>query len=77
MMNSPEFLQQMSSLMSNPAIFEQTLAMNPQLSSIAPQAREMFQSERFRQMMFALSLRIPIHIRLTAAIGLIPKLYVA
>ncbi|KAI9441010.1 hypothetical protein H4582DRAFT_1940935 [Lactarius indigo] len=41
MMNSPEFLQQMSSMMSNPAIFEQAL----------PQAREMFQSDRFRQMM--------------------------
>jgi len=51
MMNSPEFLQQMSSMMSNPAIFEQALALNPQLSSIGPQAREMFQSERFRQMM--------------------------
>ncbi|KAN0136005.1 hypothetical protein V8E53_006166 [Lactarius tabidus] len=51
MMNSPEFLQQMSSLMSNPAIFEQALAQNPQLSAIGPQAREMFQSERFRQMM--------------------------
>ncbi|KAF8263801.1 hypothetical protein EI94DRAFT_1740009 [Lactarius quietus] len=51
MMNSPEFLQQMSSLMSNPAIFEQALAMNPQMAGIAPQAREMFQSERFRQMM--------------------------
>jgi ubiquilin len=52
MMNSPEFLQQMSSLMSNPAILEQALAQNPQYASMAPQAREMFQSERFRQMMF-------------------------
>ncbi|KAH9052316.1 hypothetical protein EDB87DRAFT_1816593 [Lactarius vividus] len=51
MMNSPEFLQQMSSLMSNPAIFEQALALNPQFAAIGPQAREMFQSERFRQMM--------------------------
>ena len=53
MMNSPEFLQQMSSLMSNPAILEQALALNPQYASMAPHAREMFQSERFRQMMFA------------------------
>ena len=53
MMSSPEFLQQMSSLMSNPAILEQALAQNPQFASMAPQAREMFQSERFRQMMFA------------------------
>jgi len=51
MMNSPEFLQQMSSLMSNPAILDQALALNPQYASMAPQAREMFQSERFRQMM--------------------------
>ncbi|KAH9029149.1 hypothetical protein EDB85DRAFT_2252707 [Lactarius pseudohatsudake] len=51
MMNSPEFLQQMSSLMSNPAIFEQALALNPQFAAIGPQAREMFQSDRFRQMM--------------------------
>ena len=51
MMNSPEFLQQMSTLMSNPAILEQALALNPQLASMAPQAREVFQSERFRQMM--------------------------
>jgi ubiquilin len=53
MMNSPEFLQQMSSLMSNPAILEQALALNPQYASMAPHAREMFQSERFRQMMLA------------------------
>jgi len=51
MMNSTEFLQQMSSLMSNPAILEQALALNPQFASMAPHAREMFQSERFRQMM--------------------------
>jgi len=51
MMNSPEFLQQMSSLMSNPAVLEQALALNPQFASMAPQAREIFQSERFRQMM--------------------------
>jgi ubiquilin len=53
MMNSPEFLQQMSSLMANPAILEQALSLNPQFASMAPQAREVFQSERFRQMMFA------------------------
>jgi ubiquilin len=68
MMNSPEFLQQMSSMMSNPAIFEQALALNPQLSSIGPQAREMFQSERFRQMMSVFISVIQDYIRLTAAI---------
>lgn len=51
MMNSPEFLQQMSSLMSNPAVLEQALAQNPQYAAMGPQAREIFQSERFRQMM--------------------------
>jgi ubiquilin len=53
MMNSPEFLQQMSSLMSNPAILEQALALNPQYAAMGPQAREIFQSERFREMMSA------------------------
>ncbi|KAL0952033.1 hypothetical protein HGRIS_008677 [Hohenbuehelia grisea] len=50
MMNSPEFLQQMSSLMSNPQIMDQVIASNPQLQSMGPQVREMLQSERFRQM---------------------------
>lgn len=52
MMNSPEFLQQMSSVMSNPAILDQIIASNPQLGAMGPQAREMLQSERFRQMMY-------------------------
>ncbi|EIM83168.1 uncharacterized protein STEHIDRAFT_101265 [Stereum hirsutum FP-91666 SS1] len=51
MMNSPEFLQQMSAVMSNPAILDQIIASNPQLGAMGPQAREMLQSERFRQMM--------------------------
>jgi len=50
-MNSPQFLQQMSSLMSNPAILDQIIASNPHLAPIAPQVREVFQSEQFRQMM--------------------------
>ena len=54
----------MSSMMSNPAILEQAVAMNPQLAAIGPQAREMFQSERFRQMMFAFLPFIRAHIRL-------------
>lgn len=51
-MNSPEFLQQMSAVMSNPAILDQIIASNPQLGAMGPQAREMLQSERFRQMMY-------------------------
>ncbi|KDQ62985.1 hypothetical protein JAAARDRAFT_28976 [Jaapia argillacea MUCL 33604] len=50
MMNSPEFLQQMAATMSNPAILDQMLASNPQLAGMGPQVREIFQSERFRQM---------------------------
>ncbi|KAK0210981.1 hypothetical protein DFS33DRAFT_343063 [Desarmillaria ectypa] len=50
MMNSPEFLQQMAGMMANPAVLDQIIASNPQLQAMAPQAREMFQSEGFRQM---------------------------
>jgi len=51
MLNSPQFLQQMSSVFSNPQIMDQIMAMNPQLGGMGPQMRQMFQSERFRQMM--------------------------
>ena len=56
MLNSPQFLQQMSSVFSNPQIMEQIMAMNPQLGGLDPQMRQMFQSERFRQMMWETSL---------------------
>ena len=52
-MDSPQFLQQMSSLMSNPAIVDQIIASNPQLQGMGPQIRQVFQSEQFRQMMCA------------------------
>ena len=52
MWNNPAFLQQMSSLMSNPAIVDQIIASNPQLAGMAPQVRQVFQSEQFRQMMY-------------------------
>ena len=51
MMNSPEFLQQMSGMMSNPQVLDQIIAQNPQLAAMGPQVREVFQSERFRQLM--------------------------
>ena len=51
MLNSPQFLQQMSSVMSNPDVLDQIIASNPQLSAMGPQVREVFRSERFRQMM--------------------------
>jgi len=50
MMNSPQFLQQMSGVMSNPAIIDQIIAQNPQLAAMGPQIREVFQSERFREL---------------------------
>ncbi|KAI1791990.1 hypothetical protein LXA43DRAFT_370821 [Ganoderma leucocontextum] len=51
MLNSPQFLQQMSSVMSNPDVLDQIIASNPQLAAMGPQVREVFRSERFRQMM--------------------------
>ncbi|RPD69361.1 hypothetical protein L226DRAFT_539873 [Lentinus tigrinus ALCF2SS1-7] len=51
MLNSPQFLQQMSSVMSNPAVLDQVINSNPQLAAMGPQVREVFRSERFRQMM--------------------------
>ncbi|KAJ8588413.1 hypothetical protein M405DRAFT_819729 [Rhizopogon salebrosus TDB-379] len=50
MMQNPQFLQQMSSVMSNPAVLDQIIASNPQLAAIGPEVRQMFQSERFRDM---------------------------
>ncbi|TFL07673.1 hypothetical protein BDV98DRAFT_496636, partial [Pterulicium gracile] len=50
MMNSPQFMQQMTSLMSNPAVLDQIIASNPQLANMGPQVREVFQSERFREL---------------------------
>lgn len=51
MLNNPQFLQQMSSVLSNPAVLEQVINSNPQLAAMGPQVREIFQSDRFRQMM--------------------------
>lgn len=41
----------MSGMMSNPQVLDQIIAQNPQLAAMGPQVREVFQSERFRQMM--------------------------
>ncbi|KAH7100150.1 hypothetical protein BKA62DRAFT_707761 [Auriculariales sp. MPI-PUGE-AT-0066] len=51
MMESPEFLQQMSMMLSNPAVLDQMIAMNPQMAAMGPQVREMFQNEQFRQIL--------------------------
>ena len=55
MLNSPQFMQQMSSLMNNPAIVDQIIASNPQLAAMGPRVREVFQDEGFRQMLYVLS----------------------
>ena len=54
MLNSPEFMQQMSSVMSNPQVIDQIIQSNPQLQAMGPRVREIFQSEGFRQMLYAL-----------------------
>ena len=51
MLDNPAFLQQMSQMMSDPALLDQVMASNPALGALGPQAREIFQSEGFRRMM--------------------------
>jgi len=51
MMNSPQFMQQMSSLLSNPEVLDQVIATNPQLAAMGPQVRAAFQSPQFREML--------------------------
>ena len=58
MLNSPEFMQQMSSVMSNPQVIDQIIQSNPQLQAMGPRVREIFQSEGFRQMLYALPNKI-------------------
>ncbi|KAL5514158.1 hypothetical protein ACEPAG_2246 [Sanghuangporus baumii] len=50
MLDNPAFLQQMSSIMSTPAVLYQIISMNPQLAAMGPQVRQIMQSEQFRQM---------------------------
>ena len=54
MLDNPMFMQQMSNLMSNPAILDQIISMNPQLAGMAPQMRQFMQSEAFRNMVYVL-----------------------
>ncbi|KXN84286.1 Ubiquitin domain-containing protein DSK2 [Leucoagaricus sp. SymC.cos] len=51
MMNDPRVLEQMATAMSNPAVIDQVIAMNPQLAAMGPRIRQMFQSEEFRRIM--------------------------
>ena len=43
-LNSPHFLQQMSTLMSNPAIIGQIVTSNPDLAAMGPRGQEVLQS---------------------------------
>jgi len=49
MLDSPQFLQQMSTMMSNPGIMDQLLQSDPNLRNMAPFMRQMLQSDEFRQ----------------------------
>jgi len=51
LLDSPQFLQQMSSIMSNPQVVEQVLASDPNLAPMAPQLRAMFNNPQFREML--------------------------
>ncbi|KIY69282.1 ubiquitin-domain-containing protein [Cylindrobasidium torrendii FP15055 ss-10] len=51
MMSSPEVMQQMAGMLSNPQVVDTIIASNPQLQAMGPQVRQMFQSEGFRQML--------------------------
>ena len=55
MLSSPQFMQQISALMNNPAIIDQAIESNPQLAAMGPRVREVFQDEGFRQMMYGFS----------------------
>ena len=50
-MSSPQFFQQMSTLLADPAVLDQVIASNPQLASLGPQVRAAFQNPQFREMM--------------------------
>ncbi|KAG8684915.1 hypothetical protein FRC08_013416 [Ceratobasidium sp. 394] len=50
MLSSPQFLEQMSRMMSDPALMDSILAQSPQLQQMDPQLRATFQSEEFRNM---------------------------
>lgn len=50
MMQNPEFLQQMRSMLARPEVVDQIIASNPQMQAMGPQVREMMQSEYFRDL---------------------------
>jgi ubiquilin len=50
MMDSPQFFQHISGVMSNLAVLDQIIVQNPQLAAMGPQVREVFQNDRFREL---------------------------
>lgn len=51
MMDNPMFQSQMNEMLSNPQMLDFMIQSNPQLQAMGPQARQMFQSPFFRQML--------------------------
>ena len=51
MMENPIFQSQMNEMLSNPQMIDFLIQSNPQLQALGPQARQMFQSPMFRQML--------------------------
>lgn len=50
-LQDPNFAQQMNEALQNPQLIDMMINQNPQLRAMGPQARQMLQSERFRNMM--------------------------
>jgi ubiquilin len=50
-LSNPQFLQQISRMMSDPAVVDQLVAMDPQMQPHAAQLREMFQNPQLREML--------------------------
>ncbi|BGO97108.1 hypothetical protein NBRC10513v2_002403 [Rhodotorula toruloides] len=50
MMNNPEVQAQMNRLLQDPAVLDQIIASSPQLQQMGPYARQIMQSEHFRNM---------------------------
>ncbi|CAO1612876.1 unnamed protein product [Sympodiomycopsis kandeliae] len=50
-LDSEEFQQHLRSMLRRPEVIDQMIAMNPQMAGMAPQMREMMQSEEFINMM--------------------------
>ena len=50
MLSNPNFAQMMNEALQNPQLIDMMIQQNPQLRAMGPQARQMLQSEQFRQM---------------------------